>query len=363
MKIGIEEEFLVIDPDTLFYTPSAPRLANSLVYKNKNYIKKSSVELPLNSGIFKFIRQAKKGYCVIEIKTNPYNEIEKLKNELDNLRRDLIDVAEENGLYLIPTGVHPMFLKNENFADNCAALHIHIQSLNKKTYNRILGNVPFLISISTNSPFYEGKVMAMSSRAQISNHISSPKNHFDRESDLLINNSLKTIEIRILDTQITSDETIGLSSIYRTIAQNNLFYKNITREEYDKLRQQSILNGRGGIKLNKERYNILASADKYSKKVLETENGSNWQINIYKKYGMGSVIQSLWESFKLNKRTIKTTTKKIDIENVKKYDLFYLLPYFPFFMIEKIKKYFQDITPIKNIKHKEDVFDNRNKKE
>jgi hypothetical protein len=357
MKVGIEEEFLVIDPDTLFYTPAAPRLANKLVYKNKDYIKQSSVELPLNSGILKFIKQAKKGYCVIEIKTKPFNEIDKLKNELDYLRKELIDVAEENGIYLIPTGIHPMFIKDQNFSDNCAALHIHIQGTDKKMYNRILGNIPFLISISANSPFFEGRIMAMSSRAQISNHISLPKNYFDRESDLLINKSLKTIEIRILDTQITTDETIGLTSIYRTIAQNDLFYKNITREEYNKQRQQSILKGKSSITLNKEQYDLLKSINKYSKELLDIENGSDWQIKIYKKYGLGSVIQSLWESFRLNKRTIRTTTKDIDIENIKKLNLLYFIPYFPFFMIEKIKKYFQDITPVKNIKQKEDVFD------
>ena len=357
MKLGIEEEFIVINPDTLYHSPSAMRIANGLIYKNKDFIKKSSVELPLNSGIVKFVKKPQKGFCIIEIKTNPHKEIDELKNELDYLRKDLTDVAEENNLFIIPTGIHPKFLIEENFTDNCAALHIHVEGTELKMYNRILSKIPFLISISTNSPFYNGRIMAMSSRSHISYHMALPKNHFNRESDLLINNTLKTIEIRSLDTQITSEETIGIASIYKTIAQNDFFDKKITKDEYLKQRQQSVLNGRINSLITNEEYDIFNSKDKFSKKVLERENGSNWQVKIYENYGFGSVILSLWESFRKNKRVIKTTSKEINIENIKNWDLLYFIPYFPFLLIEKIKKYFQDINPIKDIKDKEDVFD------
>lgn len=357
MKVGIEEEFLVIDPNTLFCTPAAPRIANELVYNNKKYIKKCSVELPLNSGIVKFLSQAKKGYCVIEIKTDPFEDIEDIKIELDSLRKDIADVAENNGLYLIPTGIHPLFKLRENLIDNCAALHIHIESMDVDIYNRILCNIPFLISISTNSPFYEGEIHAMSSRARISYHMALPKNYYDRESDLLINKSLKTIELRSLDTQITSDDTIGLTSIYKTIAQSNKFNKKITKQDYNKQRQKSILNGRNSNMLSDEQYDILVSTDKYSKMLLEGENGSNWQIKIFEKYGLGSVIVSLWESFKSNNRIVKTTKDKINIAYLKRINLLYFIPYFPFFFIEKIRKYYQDLVPVKDLNQKINVFE------
>ena len=41
MKVGVEEEFIVADPETLWFNPGAFRLANGLVYKNSVYIKKS----------------------------------------------------------------------------------------------------------------------------------------------------------------------------------------------------------------------------------------------------------------------------------------------------------------------------------
>ena len=41
MKIGIEEEFLIIDPKTLFLTPAAFRIGTRLIYNNKNFLKRS----------------------------------------------------------------------------------------------------------------------------------------------------------------------------------------------------------------------------------------------------------------------------------------------------------------------------------
>jgi hypothetical protein len=89
---------------------------------------------------------------------------------------------------------------------------------------------------------------------------------------------------------------------------------------------------------------------------MERDNGSDWQIKIFEKYGLGSVILSLWESFKKNKRFIKTTNMKIDLEYLKIFDLLYFIPYFPFFFIEKVRKYYQDIIPIKNPPENNDVF-------
>jgi gamma-glutamyl:cysteine ligase YbdK (ATP-grasp superfamily) len=342
MKIGVEEEFLVVDPDTFFYTPGAIRLVNSLVYRDRTYGKKSNIELPLNSRMLKRpLTDIKKGFCVVEIKTDPYEDFDVLKRELDEHRKNLVDVAEKNNLMLLPTGVHPLFTVDNTLPDNCAALHIHVDNLSEKYYNRLLAMIPFLISLSANSPFYGGKLKAMSTRALISPHMNPPNNRYSRHSDLIINKSLNTIEIRVLDTQINSDDTLGLVEIVDAIAKNDIFDAVIPKEKYVQERNRAVQNGRGSVQISDEKYEVMRNSGRYAKSLLESPSGSEWQIEISNKNNLASVVMSLWTSFKKNKRSIERCSKEI-IEDIKWRNLVYFIPYSPFFIIEKYKKFWQD---------------------
>ena len=352
MKIGIEEEFLVVDPDTLFYTPGALRLLNALVYRDINYLKKSNTELPLNSNMLERpFSDLKKAFSVVEIKTSPLEDIQDLKKELNEHRSNLVTVAEENNLILIPTGIHPIHTEKNTLPDNCASLHIHLENESEKYYSRLLGMVPFFISISTNSPFYGGRFKAMSSRALLSPHMGPPRNRFSRSSDLIINKSLNTVELRTLDVQITTDETIGLVQMLKTVAENNIFDGDVSRKKYSKERKMAIQKGRGSVIIDDEKYDLLRNSGKYAKSLLDGTNGSEWQVKTAEQNNLSSLVVSLWESFRNNKRKVKKSS--IEIKEVVKWkDMTYLLPYSPFLFMEKYKKYHQDLAYLDEYKGK-----------
>ncbi|MFW5895367.1 MAG: glutamate-cysteine ligase family protein [archaeon] len=345
MKIGIEEEFLVVDPETLFYEPGALRLANALVYRDIKYLKKSNIELPLNSNMLERpLSDFKKAFCVIEIKTAPHHDIKGLKKEIQEHRSNLVEVARENGLILLPAGVHPMHSPDNTVPDNCASLHIHLENESEDYYQRLLCTIPFLISVSVNSPFYGGKQKAMSSRSLISPHMGLPKNRYSRTSDLIINKSLNTVEVRTLDTQITLDDTMGIVEMVKTIAENDIFDDpDMSEERYVSERRRAVKKGRGSVPISKEKHDVLLHSGPHARLLLNKKSGAKWQIDVRKKHGLSSVVTSLWSSLQSNKRTVKTTSKGISESNGWG-DLLYAVPYSPFLFLEKYKKYHQDLA-------------------
>lgn len=338
MKIGIEEEFIVVDPETLFCSPGAFRLATHVVYKDFKKTYKCSVELPLSSRSIPFIlRNLKKAFTVFEIKTEPFEDIDSLHDELVAYRTDVADIADENHLMVLPTGLHPLYSPQVAIQDSCAALHIHTD-YKKENVTKLSSMIPYLISVSANSPFFNGKINAISNRLHVSPHVGIPFKDTGRALDLLHNKRLNTIEVRVLDSQITADDSIGLASIVKTISESERFNKTFTNKEYLFQRNKAINEGLKNISITEEFYELLACDTIYARPFLEQQNGSEWQIEVYNKYGLPSVIYSLWQSFKHNKRVMKQTSKIIDTKNVSKVPLLYVIPYSPFFFLDKYKK-------------------------
>lgn len=343
MKIGVEEEFIVVDPKTLFHTPAAFQLASCLAYQDFSLFMNRSVELPLSSrSISSILKNLKKGFSIIEIKTDPYEDIDLLRDEIITLREQLCDIAVKNDLFILPVGLHPMYSSVNSLSDNCAALHIHID-YQKGIFEKIRSMIPFLISISTNSPFINGKIHAMSNRLDMSPHVGIPTSESDRSVDLLHNKKLNTIEIRVLDSQITIDESIGVASIAKAIAESDQFQRTITNDEYIQQRNIAVKQGFQSIDISSQRYEELHTFNKYAKKMLDEKNGSDWQIDVYQTYGLPSVICSLWESFKQNEKVMTQTSKDIDSNHISTLPLLYFIPYSPFFFLNKYKKCHQDI--------------------
>lgn len=241
MKLGIEEEFIVADPKTLWCNPGSFRLATGLIYTDARYIQKCSVELPLNSGsistILSHLRQA---FCVFEIKTDPYEDIDDLRDELQAHRRQLVDCARDHHLLIIPSGLHPAHRTTDPI-DNCAALHVHLD-YSKERFDRLYSYIPFLLLLSRNSPFLNGEIHAMTNRMMLSPHVNQPIGGLQRHADIIHNPVLRTVEVKVFDSQITLDESIGLASIVKAIGENKRFDCSITKEQYQKKRQDAILN-------------------------------------------------------------------------------------------------------------------------
>lgn len=230
MKVGIEEEFIVVDPETFWCSPGSFRLATGLIYSDARYIRKCSVELPLNSGSFATIlHRLREAFCVFEIKTDPYEDIDRLREELRSHRNHLTDCARDNHLWILPCGLHPAH-RGSDLIDNCAALHVHLDYA-KERFDRLFAAVPFLLALSANSPFLDGQVHAMSTRMMLSPHVNLPKGGVERHADIIHNPSLGTVEVKVMDSQITLDESIGLASIVKAIGENKHFDIHISREE------------------------------------------------------------------------------------------------------------------------------------
>jgi hypothetical protein len=354
MKVGIEEEFIVADPETLGFNPGAFRLANGLVYKNSTYIKKCNVELPLHSGsLSKIFSNLKKAFCVFEIKTDPYEDIDSLQEELVFHRKQVSECAKENHLLVLPCGLHPAH-RSSDFIDNCAALHVHID-YSKDRFNRLISFIPFLIAISVNSPFLDGSVNAMTNRMLLSPHVNTPNmknDNFERNADIIHNPTLRTVEVKVFDTQVTVDESIGLASIVKTIVEDQRFSGKISKEVYLKKRERAIIKGfdyKEGFIDNKE-LTYLKEHKKNNKKLLMS-TGSDWQIEVFKKYGLASVVSSLSASFEKDRRVVKKNKSELKLDKYHSKNLWYIISYYPFLILEKYKKYRQDIVSSGGLKN------------
>lgn len=344
MKVGIEEEFIVVDPETLWCSPGAFRLATGLIYNDARYIQKCSVELPLNSGsLSTILSRLREAFCVFEIKTDPYEDIDDLRDELYHHRRQLVDCARDNHLLILPSGLHPAH-RSSDLIDNCAALHVHLDYA-KERFDRLFANIPLLLSLSANSPFLNGQVHSMSTRMMLSPHVNLPKGGLERHADIIHNPVLGTVEVKVLDSQITLDESIGLASMVKAIGENNRFDTHISKEEYQKKRQQAIFTGfeKKNEYIDDESLDILTDYNEYAKRKLSMSIGARWQIDVFNTYGLSSVVSSLATSFEQDTRVMKPSDIKLQNTPGSARDLWYIIPYLPFFIMDKYKKYHQDI--------------------
>jgi hypothetical protein len=348
MLKGVEEEFIIVSNSNFFYTPSAPKVLYNMLFKNKSYIHKSSLETPFGGGKFpKTKKDFIRGFSIIETKTAPHKDIDALKDEIIFNRNNLIEVTEECNLALLPVGIHPLFSVKKCNIENCAAVHIHIDK-SIKHYLNILKYIPYLIALTANSPFINGKFFANCSRALYSPSIGPPNNFYERNSDLIINNFLNTVELRVCDTQILPDDVIGLAATLECIAKLDLTQKN-EKSWYITQRNDSIYNGKEGINTNSllEAIHIISeelSLNDVVQNFFTRKTNAEWQCECLNKYDLSTLLSSLWESMKKGKYCIKRSNNYIDTEIREAENLWYLLPYSPVLMFNILKKIRQDDT-------------------
>lgn len=353
MKVGVEEEFIVVDPETFWITPGAFHLASKLIFEKSEYVRKCSVELPLHSGSFsRVLSQLSHAFCVFELKTDAYTDIDLLRDELVFHRKNLIDVSKDEHLWILPCGLHPGHHRSD-FIDNCASLHIHID-YTKDRFERLYASVPFLISISSNSPFLDETVHTKTNRMLLSPHINvvDSTDVLQRNADLIYNPTLNTVEIKVLDSQITTIESIGMVSIVKEIAENKMFNHNTSKNEYVVKRSQAIqseLTQLTGF-IKPDHLDELKESSEYAKAKLSMNTGANWQTEIFQQYGLSSVVESLATSFSKDKRVMKKNMKTIKYDSIKSHQLNYIFPYLPFLLIDKYRKYRQDMSKLGGLK-------------
>jgi glutamate---cysteine ligase / carboxylate-amine ligase len=160
--LGIEEEYQTIDPET---RDLRSHIATEMLAKGK---------LRLEERV-----KAEMHQSVIEVGTRICSNIQVAQEDLFDLRRNMISLAEEHGLVLVAGATHPFadWRVQEIYPDPRYAqvvedlqlvaranlifgLHVHVGIEDREAAIRIMNSLryflPHILALSTNSPFWLG---------------------------------------------------------------------------------------------------------------------------------------------------------------------------------------------------------------
>jgi glutamate---cysteine ligase / carboxylate-amine ligase len=161
--IGVEEEFQIIDPETLELRSHVVQLLSAAASRG------------LGDQIKQEMHQS-----IVETGTNICDNVGQLRLEMHRTRRDLVSAAESTGLAVAAAGTHPFSSwidqvispgeRYQNIVEEMGQLarsllifgmHIHVGMPDKQTTIDMMGMVryflPHLLALSTSSPFWMGR--------------------------------------------------------------------------------------------------------------------------------------------------------------------------------------------------------------
>src|ERR1700685_3276811 len=243
--IGIEEEYQTVDPAT---GELRSHIQAELLQKGKMLLQERV--------------KAEMHQSVIEVGTGICNNIKEAKAEVKMLRRDIVRLANENGLRLAAGGAHPFsdWRGQEIYPDDryknivedlqlvaranlIFGLHVHIGIEDRETAIHMMNHaryfLPHILALSTNSPFWLGmntglksyrcKVFDKFPRTNIPDYFPS-WGEYENFIKLLIKTNcidnakkiwwdirphpfFNTLEFRVCDIPMRVDETIALAAL------------------------------------------------------------------------------------------------------------------------------------------------------
>jgi carboxylate-amine ligase len=248
-SIGIEEEFLLIDPLSRELTPQAQRILADADPDHDDHVE---TELQLSQ---------------VETGTAPCDELQEVRSELVRLRKELASAAQASGKVIGASGTHPFsdwraseitpkgsYLKLEADYQQVAreqivcGCHIHVGISDDEVAIQVMNRVrPWLSPIralSVNSPFWLGYDTGYCSyRTELWQRwpMSGTPHHFEsrQEYDALVERLLatesiddpariywdvrpsakfSTLEFRMTDVCLTIDETVMVAGLVRALA-------------------------------------------------------------------------------------------------------------------------------------------------
>ena len=171
--IGVEEELMLLDPETLNLAHGIERVLADVPDEHAFNVKPELFQ------------------SVLEIATSPCESVAEATGELAVLRRLMGEIAEGNGMLLGAAGTHPFarcseqrIVDRDRYRQLLSDLgfiatrelifgthvHVSIDSPDKAIYvaDGIRRYIPLLLALSTNSPFWEGEQTGlMSARTPI----------------------------------------------------------------------------------------------------------------------------------------------------------------------------------------------------
>jgi carboxylate-amine ligase len=246
--LGIEEEYMVVNPETRELTSHDQRIVEQASRVLDDQVK------------------AEMHQAVVEVGTGICKDVFEAKKDLANLRRTVSQVATDNGLRIGASGTHPfshwstqLITPNPRYEDivnelQDAArsnlifgLHVHVGIADKQMAMHIANSVryflPHVYALSTNSPFWEGRNTGFKSfRSKVFDKFprTGIPDYFNTYEDFIgyvnllvktgcIDNAKKiwwdlrvhpffpTIEFRICDIPMLVDETICIAAIFQAL--------------------------------------------------------------------------------------------------------------------------------------------------
>ena len=271
LSIGIEEEYQTIDPQT---RDLRSHIASEILPKAK---------LALHEAVKPEMHQS-----VIEVGTRVCKNIKEARENILALRREMITLASEHGMWLAAGSTHPFsdWKSQEIYPDERYArvvedmqliaranlvfgLHVHIGIEDRNTSIHIMNSMryflPHILALSTNSPFWMGmntgfksyrvKVFERFPRTGIPDTFANWSDYETFVNLLVktgcIDNGKKiwwdirphpffnTIEFRVCDIPMRADETIALAALIQaTVAK---LYKLYTANQGFRLYRRALL--------------------------------------------------------------------------------------------------------------------------
>ncbi len=281
--LGIEEELMLVDAETLELSSSIETLLEALEGDStKGEIKPELME------------------AVCEVATTPCKNTREAGNELRALRRRVQEVASGLGLALGAAGTHPFamwedqrIVSRPRYRELIAGLqfvarqelifgvHVHIgmDDPDKAIHvvNGMRVHLPLLLALSANSPFWRGGSTGMlSTRTPIFRafpRVGIPPRYEDyadwsRRVEFMVESrvvpdytylwydirphpNFGTIEIRVLDAQTRVEHTLGLAALCQAMAKEAAEHfeegKKLSRYPYEMLDENKWLAARHGL--------------------------------------------------------------------------------------------------------------------
>jgi len=246
--LGVEEEYMVIDPETR---------------ELKSHEQKIVTE---GQKIIRDKVKAEIHQAVVEVGTDICENIEEAYRDVSTLRHTIAQIAGDLGLWVGASGTHPFShwerqlitdharyseivneLQEAARSNLIFGLHVHVGMETREMAIHIANSaryfLPHVYALSTNSPFWEGrqtgyksfrtKVFDKFPRTGIPDYFASIEDYdnyikllvktncIDNAKkiwwDLRVHPFFNTVEFRICDVPMTIDETIAITALFQAI--------------------------------------------------------------------------------------------------------------------------------------------------
>src|SRR3982751_6467143 len=246
--LGVEEEYMVIDPETRELKSHEQKIVQEGQKMIRDKVK------------------AEMHQAVVEVGTDICRDIEEARKDVSTLRKTISQIADNLGFQVGASGTHPFsHWQSQLITDHARyneivnelqeaarsnlifGLHVHVGMESREMANHIANStryfLPHVFALSTNSPFWEGrqtgyksfrtKVFDKFPRTGIPESFDSIEaydnyikllvktNCIDNAKkiwwDLRVHPFFNTVEFRICDVTMTVDETIALATLFQAV--------------------------------------------------------------------------------------------------------------------------------------------------